>query len=113
MPQMQPASAPPREICAECRVRATDWVEVGPEGVIATPDITYYASPDPLTGESRETPYISAHFLLDGCKDHETLWHEVKASDIGRAKKGARVRPVWNDKRTGAVNDILYFEIID
>ena len=112
-PKCSRLQLPPREICAECRVRATDWVEVGPEGVIATPDITYYASPDPLTGESRETPYISAHFLLDGCKDHETFWHELKASDIDRVKKGARVRPVWNDKRTGTVNDILYFEIID
>lgn len=104
---------PPREICAECHVRATDWVEVGPEGVIATPDITYYASPDPLTGESRETPYISAHFLLDGCKGHETFWHEVKPSDLDRVRKGARVRPLWNESRTGTVNDILYFEIID
>ena len=112
-PKCNRLQLPPREVCAECHVRAIDWIEVGPEGVIATPDITYYASPDPLSGESRETPYISAHFLLDGCKDHETLWHEVKASDIDRVKRGARIRPVWNDKRTGTVNDILYFEIID
>ena len=82
-PQCGRLQLPPREICAECRVRATEWVEVGPEGVIATPDITYYASPDPLTGETRETPYISAHFLLKGCKDHETLWHELKMTDFG------------------------------
>ena len=104
---------PPREVCAECRVRATDWVEVGPEGVITICDIAYYASPDPLSGESRETPYCSAHFLLDGCKGHETLWHELKPSDIERARKGARVRPVWNEKRIGAITDIKYFEIID
>ena len=112
-PKCNRLQLPPREVCAECHVRATDWVEVGPEGIVATPDITHYASPDPRTGESRETPYISAHFLLEGCKDHETFWHELRASDIGRVKKGARVRPVWNDKRTGTVNDILYFEIID
>lgn len=104
---------PPREVCAECRVRATDWVEVGPEGVITIADIAYYASPDPLSGESRETPYCSAHFLLDGCKGHETLWHELKPSDIERARKGARVRPVWNEERIGAITDIKYFEIID
>jgi hypothetical protein len=104
---------PPREVCAECRVRATDWVEVGPEGVITICDIAYYASPDPLSGESRETPYCSAHFLLDGCKGHETLWHELKPSDIERARKGARVRPVWNEERIGAITDIKYFEIID
>jgi uncharacterized OB-fold protein len=104
---------PPREICAECRVRVTEWVEVGPEGVIATPDITYYASPDPLTGETRETPYISAHFLLKGCKDHETLWHELKMTDFDKVKRGAKVRPVWSEKRVGAITDIQYFEIIE
>ena len=104
---------PPREVCAECRVRATDWVEVGPEGVITICDIAYYASPDPLSGESRETPYCAAHFLLDGCKGHETLWHELKPSDIERARKGAKVRPVWNEERIGAITDIKYFEIID
>jgi uncharacterized OB-fold protein len=104
---------PPREVCAECVVRVTEFVEVGPEGVLATPDITYYASPDPLTGESRETPYISAHFLLDGCKGHETFWHELKPSDIDKARKGVRVRPVWNENRVGTVSDIKYFEVIE
>ena len=88
-------------------------VLVGPEGVIATPDITYYASPHPLTGETRETPYISAHFLLKGCKDHETLWHELKMTDFEKVKRGAKVRPVWNEKRVGAITDIKYFEIIE
>jgi uncharacterized OB-fold protein len=113
-PQCGRLQLPPREICAECRVRAVEWVEIGPEGIIATPDVTYYASPDPLTGESRETPYISAHFLLDGCKGHETFWHELKPdTPPEKAKRGARVRPVWNDRRTGTIHDILYFEIID
>jgi uncharacterized OB-fold protein len=75
--------------------------------------VAYYASPDPLSGESRETPYCSAHFLLDGCKGHETLWHELKPSDTDKVKKGARVRPVWNEKRVGAITDIKYFEIIE
>jgi acyl-CoA synthetase (AMP-forming)/AMP-acid ligase II/uncharacterized OB-fold protein/putative sterol carrier protein len=104
---------PPREVCAECKVRADGWVEVGPQGIIATPDITYYASPDPLTGESRETPYISAHFLLDGCKGHETLWHELVTDDFSKVKRGVRVRPVWNEKRIGAITDIKYFEIVE
>jgi len=104
---------PPREVCAECVVRADEWVEVGPEGVITIADIAYYASPDPLTGESRETPYVAAHFLLDGCKGHETLWHELKPEDIDKCQKGARVRPVWNEKRVGAITDIKYFEVIE
>ncbi len=104
---------PPREVCAECVVRCDEWVEVGPEGVLSIADIAYYASPDPLTGETRETPYVSAHVLLDGCKDHETMWHELKPSDRDRAKRGVRVRPVWSENRIGAITDIKYFEIID
>lgn len=112
-PQCKRLQLPPREICAVCRVRADEFVEVGPEGVITIADITYYASPDPLTGESRETPYISAHFLLDGCKGHETLWHELNPADIDKAKAGTRVRPVWSENRVGAITDIKYFEVIE
>jgi long-chain acyl-CoA synthetase len=112
-PQCKRLQLPPREICAECRVRAGEFVEVGPEGVITIADITYYASPDPLSGESRETPYISAHFLLDGCKGHETLWHELNPADIDKAKAGTRVRPVWSENRVGAITDIKYFEVIE
>ncbi len=112
-PQCKRLQLPPREICAECRVRADEFVEVGPEGVITIADITYYASPDPLTGESREAPYISAHFLLDGCKGHETLWHELNPADIDKAKAGTRVRPVWSENRVGAITDIKYFEVVE
>lgn len=112
-PKCSRLQIPPREVCAECVVRCEEFVEIGPEGVISTPDVVYYASPDPLTGETRETPYCSCHFLLDGCKGHETMWHELKAGDIPGAKRGVRVRPVWNDKLTGSVTDIRYFEIIN
>ena len=112
-PECERLQIPPREICGECVVRADEFVEVGPEGKIQVLDITFFASPDPLTGESRETPYVSAHILLDGCKGHETLWHELKPSNIDKARKGDRVRPVWNENRTGSVSDILYFELVE
>ena len=104
---------PAREVCSDCVEPVDELVEVGPEGQVTMYDITYYASPDPLTGEARETPYISAHFLLDGCKEHETFWHEVNPAQINKLHKGARVRPVWNEERRGAITDIKYFEIID
>ncbi|MFH1434702.1 MAG: AMP-binding protein [Pseudomonadota bacterium] len=105
--------SPPREICAICRVRADELVEIGPEGKIANYDIAYYASPDPLTGESRETPYCAAFMLLDGCTGSDIFWHEINPAHIDRVKKNARVRPVWADKRAGAITDIIYFDVID
>jgi uncharacterized OB-fold protein/putative sterol carrier protein len=108
---------PPREVCAECRVRATGWKEVGPKGHLQVNDVVYYASPDPLTGETRETPYGSIHILLDGCKGNETFWHVLRRDQIFEVKEawgdelGTRLRPVWAETRTGSVHDIQYFEI--
>ncbi len=103
---------PPREVCAICRCRVHDFQEVGPEGALARIEDVYYASPDPLTGETRETPYGVIYVLLDGCKGLETFWHMLKPEDLEDAEHGDRVRPVWNDERVGSVNDILYFELI-
>ncbi|MFN7973163.1 MAG: SCP2 sterol-binding domain-containing protein [Acidobacteriota bacterium] len=101
---------PPREVCAPCRCRVTDFVEVGPEGTLVYLEVVYYASPDPLTGKTRETPYGDVRVLLDGCAGRETFWHLLKKEDLGTAERGDRVRPVWSDTRTGSIEDILYFE---
>ncbi len=104
---------PPREVCAICRVRVEDFVEVGPEGVLTSFDIVYYASPDPLTGKSRKAPYISCNVLLDGCEGNDTLWHELNDMELDKVKHGMRVRAVFAEERTGSIHDIKYFEIID
>jgi len=107
----------PREVCAVCRVEATEWQEVGPKGNLEVIEIVYYASPDPLTGETRETPYGSIHVLLDGCRGNETFWHLLRRDQIFQVKesqggiKGTRLRPVWAESRTGSIHDIQYFEI--
>ncbi len=108
---------PPREVCAECRVRSGEIEEVGPKGEVRYMDVVYYAMPDPLTGVARETPYGSIFILLDGCKGNETLPHFIRKDQIEKIergwneKKGTRVRPVWEENRTGDIWDIKYFEI--
>lgn len=108
---------PPREVCAECRVRSGEYVEVGPKGEVRYMDVVYYAMPDPLTGVARETPYGSIFILLDGCKGNETLPHFIRKDQIEKVqrgwneKKGTRVRPVWEENRIGDIWDIKYFEI--
>ncbi len=113
--------SPPREACAVCRVRNTDWIEVGPKGEMRMMEYCYYASPDPLTGETRETPYGAIGILLDGCKDEEVFWHLLRPDQLnkvqmgsvlyGKVTHGSRLRPVWNENRTGNIDDIKYFEI--
>lgn len=108
---------PPREVCAECRVRSGEMIEVGPKGEVRYMDIVYYAMPDPLTGVARETPYGGINVLFDGCKGNETLPHFIRKDQIEKIemgwneKKGTRVRPVWEENRAGDIWDIKYFEI--
>jgi uncharacterized OB-fold protein len=104
---------PPREVCAVCRVEADQWDEVGPEGVIHHYDIVYYASPDPLTGETRDVPYVLAWIKLDGTSGDAYFWHMLKENDPSKIRKGLRVRAVFNEKRVGAPSDIRHFEIIE
>ena len=120
-PECGRLQSPPREVCAICRVRNEEWVEIGPGGEMRMMEYCFYASPDPLTGESRETPYGAIGILLDGCKDEEVFWHLLNPEQLDKVKmgivlgsevrKGSRVKPVWAENRTGSVGDIKYFEI--
>lgn len=113
--------SPPREICAPCRVRNDQWVEIGPAGEMRMLEYCYYASPDPLTGETRETPYGAIGILLDGCRNDEVFWHLLRPDQLDEVQMGivmgekvvhgSRLKPVWSDNRTGSINDIKYFEI--
>lgn len=101
---------PPRGCCALCVVRSEEFVEVGPKGTVENYDIAYYASPDPLTGKVRSTPYAAVFVRMDG-SDCDIFTHGIKDEDIPKLKRGVRVRPVWNEVRTGCIEDMLYFEI--
>jgi len=108
---------PPREVCAVCRVKVDEFVEVGPKGELRLMETVYYSSPDPLTGETRETPYAAINVLFDGCRGNEVMWHFLRKDQLDRvtmgrnSKKGTRLRPVWREDRRGDVFDIQYFEI--
>ncbi len=110
-PECGRTQIPPREICAICRVRVNEFVELGPAGTVTNYDIVYFASPDPLTGAGRDTPYAPIYVVLDGASESEAFAFELKQEDISRIKVGARVRPVWADKPTGSFRDVLYFEM--
>jgi uncharacterized OB-fold protein/putative sterol carrier protein len=112
-PNCERILVPPREICAECRVRCNEFVEIGPEATVSMIDVVYYASPDPLTGKIRETPYTALFMVMDGVTKDESFAHDLNPKDIDRIKAGMKVRPVWAEKRTGSYRDLLYFEIAD
>ena len=72
-----------------CRVAVPGFEEVGPEGVLRNFDVVYYASPDPVTGQSREVPYTTCYVELDGSKG-ATFWHELRETDISKSPRHPR-----------------------
>ena len=104
---------PPREVDAHTMREGCDWVEVGPGGTIRDFDIVYYASPDPLSGETRETPYIICWVDLDGAGSDAPLWHLLQVDDPAQVKRGMRVRAVFNEERHGVMEDIKHFVLAD
>jgi len=103
---------PPREVDAWSLEEPHEWVEVGPAGTVREFDIIYYASPDPLTGETREVPYCVGWINLDGSDEGNPLWHLVDTSDLSKIRSGTRVRAVFREERKGEMEDIIHFEVI-
>ncbi|MDQ1257164.1 MAG: long-chain acyl-CoA synthetase [Candidatus Hydrogenedentes bacterium] len=104
---------PPREVCAVCHVEASGWDELGPEGTLRDFDIVYYASPDPLTGESRNVPYVLCWVDLDNTVGDAPLWHLLDAPNLKNIRSGLRVRAVFAEETSGTMEDIKHFVIID
>lgn len=105
------AMIPPREICDITHKPTGIWVEVAQTGTVRAMSIIYLE----FLGQKQPPPYIYAEIMLDGASTR--LIHNVAGLDMSRAKElvkpGTRVRAVWRETRTGSLDDISHFEIID
>ncbi|HSV98450.1 MAG TPA: OB-fold domain-containing protein [Spirochaetota bacterium] len=110
-PKCKKVYIPPRGVCGPCFEEMTDFVEVGPGGVISTYTILRFAFIDPETGQQKPVPYGYGFIRLDGA---DTLFqHYIDIVDEKNIKIGARVEAVFADERKGTIRDILYFRVID
>ena len=105
------ALLPPREIDDITHRPTGTWVEVKQTGTVRAMSVIYLE----FIGQKQPPPYVYAEIMLDGALTR--LIHYVSGFDIKRAKElvkpGTRVRAVWHEERTGSLNDISHFEIID
>ncbi len=89
----------------------TEFVEVGPGGVIGTYTILRFAFIDPETGKQKPIPYGYGFIKLDGA---DTLFqHYINIEDESKIKIGARVEAVFAENRKGSIRDIEYFRVVD
>jgi uncharacterized OB-fold protein len=105
------AMIPPREICDITHKPTGTWVEVSQTGTVRAMSVIYLE----FIGQKQPPPYIYAEIMLDGASTR--LIHNVAGIDMSRAKElvkpGTRVRAVWREERTGSLEDISHFEVID
>lgn len=98
---------PPAEFDPVSGNDLTEIVEVGPAGVITTwAWVTTPHDKHPL-----DDPFAWALIKLDGADT--ALLGAVTAASIDALRTGARVEPVWADERSGHINDITHWVLVD
>jgi uncharacterized OB-fold protein len=111
LPDSELALLPPREFDDISNRPTGTWVEVKQTGTVRAMSVIHLE----FIGQKQPPPYVYAEIMLDGSATR--LIHNVAGFDMSRAKDlvkpGTRVRAVWREERTGSLDDISHFEIID
>jgi len=110
-PKCNRVQMPPRIVCAVCHVKNTQWVELGPEGILVGFTIMYLPLTDPTTGKPHEPPFSYGSVRLDG--SDSVLDHFLNIEpDVEKIRVGMRMKAVLRprEKRIGDLSDILYFD---
>lgn len=104
---------PPRPVCGLSGLPMDEWVEVGPDGVLAGCTIVYVPFIDPMTGVQRPVPYGFGLVRLSGCDT--SIYHLIDETDPQRIGVGKRVEAVFKprEERTGSLADIRHFRLIE
>jgi len=110
-PKCRKVYAPPKMLCGPCFCRMEEPIEVGPQGEIKTFTILRFAFVDPQTGIAKPIPYAYGIIQLDGADN--VLSHYVDYHEESKVRIGARVEAVFEEHRTGTMNDIKHFRILD
>jgi uncharacterized OB-fold protein len=104
---------PPRPVCGLSGLTMDEWVEVGPDGVLAGCTIVYVPFIDPMTGVQRPVPYGFGLVRFDGADT--SIYHLLDATDPQQIGVGKRVRAVFRprEERIGSLADIRHFSVIE
>ncbi len=94
---------PPAEHDPDTGEPLTDWVQVGPGGVV----LTWAWVTHPRPGHPLGHPFAWALIRLDGAST--ALVHAVDVSDVSAMKTGMRVHVSWSETRVGSIRDMASF----
>lgn len=106
-PSCRAVYLPPRPFCGVCYIRTTDWIEVGPQGVVRAITEVFLPIYDPGTKQKRKVPHTMVLVQLDGTA---SLLHHVFIEEKPCAI-GDRVEVVFRDHVIGKMQDICGFKL--
>jgi uncharacterized OB-fold protein len=109
-PKCKRVYVPPRPVCGRCFAAMDEMVPLSDEGTIYVCTIVQFGFVDPSTGVQRPVPYTWAFVKLDGADT--CLTHFLDSVDPEKVKVGARVKAVFEEKRTGNLMDIKHFAVL-
>jgi uncharacterized OB-fold protein len=109
-PKCKRVYTPVRKVCGRCYVAMDELVPLSDEGTIECCTIIQFGFVDPDTGVQRPVPYGYAFIKPDGADT--LLTHFLDSTDPEKVKVGARVKAVFEEKRTGSLMDIKYFTLL-
>ena len=95
---------PPVEYDPQTAAELSEFVAVGPSGVVTT----WAWIGEPRPHNPLQKPFAWALIRLDGADT--ALLHAVDAGDEMKMATGMRVKPRWREERTGHILDIECFE---
>lgn len=110
-PDCQRVYMPPRPVCGICFTPATEWTEVGTEGILIGATVVRLPFIDPMTGQQRPVPYGMGIIRLDGASTG--IFHFVDETDEHKLRVGKRVIANIRECRDGSMRDIVSFRLLE
>lgn len=104
-PECQRVLFPARKACSRCFADTTDWVEVGPGGVVTSFTVVHYAEP---SIQPVSPPFAFGLIQLDGADT--AFVHLLAEIDVKTIKTGIRVEAVFAEPTRGCILDIRHFK---
>lgn len=98
---------PPAEFDPLTGDQLTEWVALPETGTVST----WAWQSAPAEGQPLDRPFAWALVTIDGAD--VPMLHAVDAGSIDRISTGARVKVRWAEQRSGGVNDIACFDLLD
>jgi hypothetical protein len=104
-PECRRVLVPARKACSRCFADTTEWVEVGPGGVVKSFTVVHYAEP---SIQPWSPP--SAFGLIQLDRADTAFIHLIAEVELPHIRIGMRVEAVFADEPKGNILDIKYFK---